>query len=89
MFVTIVLIKPTAKIRGYLGNSFAEPHPCVFVGKVNKQSLLTITSILKEHQCNGVVIADSNTSVIPRMLQLGTPKRSIKMMDGIQIVSRT
>lgn len=88
MFVTIVLVKPSSKIRGYLGNAFTEPHPCVFVGKVSGSTLQEITLVLKSFNSNGVIIADSNKSVIPRMLQLGTPRRSIKMVDGIQIVSR-
>ena len=86
MIATVVLVSPSSKVRGFLGNSFLEPHPNVFVGNLTSTQMCEVVEVLKQQDCTGIVIAATPKSPIPRMLQLGCPQRRIVEIDGLQFL---
>lgn len=90
MHVTISLVDPPSRVRGWLRNAFLEPQSNLFVGALAGKQLLRVLGQLEESRCVGVVIVHTNK--VPggvKIKCLGEQrKRSVVDFDGVQIVKR-
>jgi len=89
-FITIVLNKPQAIIRGVLRNALLEPQSNVFVGQLDVKRLQAVIDLLDRYQSDALLCAYTKKSPLGVRLRIfGTmPNRSVIEVDGIQLISK-
>lgn len=89
-FVTILLNKPQALLRGVLRNALLEPQSNVFVGQLDAKRLQAVIDLLEAHRADALLCA--YTRKAPLGVRLRTfgdlPHRSVVEVDGVQLISK-
>lgn len=89
-FVTIVLNKPQAIIRGVLRNALLEPQSNVFVGQLDTKRIKAVIELLERHQADALLCAYTRKSTLGVRLRIfgSMPNRHLIEMDGVQLISK-